>query len=120
MHPVFLQIGSFMISWYGVLTAIGFMMSMFWLMWLGPREGRSVELPTNLLFWVMLSGIVGARLAHVVSEWGTYRYDLIGIFKLYQSDIFKGYFCNLIISKMNLFKIFQQCKIYNTFYLIIL
>jgi phosphatidylglycerol---prolipoprotein diacylglyceryl transferase len=66
MHPILLKIGSVEIRWYGVMIALAFLTGTF----LGVREARrkgyDPELIYDLLFYVMIAGIVGARLYYVM------------------------------------------------------
>jgi len=66
MHPILFQFGNVEIRWYGVMIALAFLAGTF----LGVREARrkgyDPELIYDLLFYVMLAGIVGARLYYVL------------------------------------------------------
>ena len=73
MNPVCFTIGSRPIYWYGVTMALAFLAGMGHWTLLARREGRDVSLAGDLAFWIMLAGIVGARAAHVASEWSYYR-----------------------------------------------
>lgn len=68
MYPILLKIGSFEIRWYGVMIALAFIGGT----WLGAREARrkgyDPELIYDLLFYVMLAGIAGARLYYVLAS----------------------------------------------------
>lgn len=69
MHPICLHIGRLPIYWYGVMTALAFLICLAHLIWLGKQEGRSAEFVSDLTIWIMLGGIGGARLAYVLAEW---------------------------------------------------
>jgi len=66
MHPILFQFGNVEIRWYGVMIALAFLAGTF----LGVREARrkgyDPELIYDLLFYVMIAGIVGARLYYVL------------------------------------------------------
>jgi phosphatidylglycerol:prolipoprotein diacylglycerol transferase len=66
MHPVFLQIGTVEIRWYGVMIALAFLAGTL----LGVREARrrgvDPELIYDLLLHVMPAGIAGARLDYIL------------------------------------------------------
>lgn len=72
MHPVFIELFGRPIYWYGVMTAMGFLAAVFHWTWLAKRTGRPKELGSELGIWVMLCGIIGARLAYVASDWTYY------------------------------------------------
>lgn len=69
MYPIAFKLGSLEVHWYGVMIAVGFFAGV----WTANRRARNVgldpELITNLLFWLLLSGVVGARALYVVTYW---------------------------------------------------
>lgn len=69
MHPVFFSIGNFHIHWYGVMMAVGLMAGLASWSFVGRKEGRSLNFSSDLLFWIVIAAILGARLAYIVSEW---------------------------------------------------
>src|SRR3972149_11193986 len=68
MHPIFLQYGSFEIRWYGIMIGLAFLVGT----WVGVKEakrnGYDPELIYDLLFYVMIAGILGARLYYVAAS----------------------------------------------------
>ena len=80
MNPVLLQLGPLQVHWYGILIVFGAVLAA----WLATREarrrGEDPEHVWNLLIWVLILGIIGARLYHVFStptgdfaNWAYYR-----------------------------------------------
>ncbi len=72
MNPVFLQIGTFTIAWYGVLITLGIVIGA----WLGTRmarrRGLNVNLFSDMILWMIIWGLVGARLVFVLTSWGQF------------------------------------------------
>lgn len=68
MHPVCFEIGRFPIHCFGLLMALGFLAGLLNWTWLGRKEGRTFNYCSDLLFWIMVAGILGARLAYVLSD----------------------------------------------------
>jgi len=70
VHPVAFQIGGLTIHWYGILLATGFMLGL----WTAGRRGMKIGLNpedlSNLVLWIFISGIVGAKLLYVINEGG--------------------------------------------------
>jgi len=79
LHPVFLQLGNFTLYWYGVLLALAFMASLASAAWLGRRQGKPFALYSDLLFWIIVSGILGARLAYVAANGSDFVKDPLSI-----------------------------------------
>ncbi len=67
-----IQIGPFVIRWYGVLMATAIVVAL----WLAHREARKEGLPADdfisVAQWSILAGLVGARLYEVVFNWDYY------------------------------------------------
>ncbi len=67
MNPVLVQIGPFQIHWYGVFIVCGVLVAA-WLATIEARRRReNPDHVWNLLIWVLVLGIIGARLYHVFS-----------------------------------------------------
>lgn len=77
-HPVY---------WYGVLVALGFVAGVTHWIILGRREGRPSSFGSDLGFWVMLSGILGARIGYVISELPEFMERPATIFRIDQGGL---------------------------------
>lgn len=80
MNPVLIQLGPIQVHWYGIFIVTGALLAA----WLATREaqrrGEDPEHVWNLLIWVLIFGVIGARLYHVFStptgtfaNWAYYR-----------------------------------------------
>lgn len=72
MHPILFQLGPLTLHWYGVLMATGFLAAMLHWMPLARREGQNRTLCSDLLFWLMIAGVLGGRAAYVLADIGFY------------------------------------------------
>jgi len=70
VHPVAFQIGGLTIHWYGILLATGFMLGLWTAGRRGMKIGLNAEDLSNLVLWIFISGIVGAKLLYVINEGG--------------------------------------------------
>ena len=68
MYPVLFQIGPFVISSYGLMLALAFLIGIQIFSWMGKRRSLDNDQIMNLAFIVMISAIVGSRLLYVVSH----------------------------------------------------
>ncbi len=69
MHSILLQIGPFTLRSYGLCMAIGFLLGWLAAGRLCKRTGQSGEFLSSLLTWLMLSAVLGARIAYVIEHW---------------------------------------------------
>jgi phosphatidylglycerol---prolipoprotein diacylglyceryl transferase len=70
VKPILFEIGGFRLHAFGLLVAVGFMVGS----WLAARRARAVGIDPvaiqDVVFpWILVGGIVGARLWYVVSYW---------------------------------------------------
>jgi phosphatidylglycerol:prolipoprotein diacylglycerol transferase len=87
MHPQLFRIPlpwghSFPIATYGSMVLIGFLLCL----WLMRRRGRRFGLDPNAMFdaatFMLLGGIVGARLFYVIDHWAQYQDNLAHVFRI--------------------------------------
>ena len=68
------------IYWYGILFGLGFLAASFHYGWVGRRQHRNPDFATDLILWIMLGTVVGARTAYVLANWDEVtQHGLIGI-----------------------------------------
>ena len=82
MHSVLFQIGPLTIHWYGVMMAAGFLAALSSWVVLGRKCGRDAQSCSDLMFWVMISGVLGARVAYVIENGSQYATNPLGILRL--------------------------------------
>ncbi len=68
MHSICFHIGPLTIRWYGVMMALGFLSALANWNILNRRENKNSSFCPDLLFWIMISGILGARIAYIISD----------------------------------------------------
>jgi phosphatidylglycerol:prolipoprotein diacylglycerol transferase len=67
-NPILFQIGPLPIRWYGLLIVAGILAAAFIATIEARRRREDPDHVWNLLMWVLILGIVGARLYHVLSS----------------------------------------------------
>jgi prolipoprotein diacylglyceryl transferase len=71
VHPEFIRLGPLDIHTYGVLVAIGFMVGLAVAAWRARREGVDPDRITDLGAWLVVSGMLGGKLFHIIYFSGT-------------------------------------------------
>jgi len=69
VHEIAFKIGSLTVHWYGILVAAGFMAGYWTAMRRGLRDRLSPDNVADVVFWLLLGGIGGARALFVVTYW---------------------------------------------------
>jgi len=87
MHPVCFHVGGFPVHWFGVMMALGFLSGLASWVWLGRTTGRSFNYCSDLLFWIMVSGVLGARGAYVLSDLKHFLAEPLTILRIDQGGL---------------------------------
>jgi phosphatidylglycerol:prolipoprotein diacylglycerol transferase len=87
MHSVFVDLGFMRIHWYGVMMAMGFLATLGNWIWLGRRKHRDAAFCSDLLFWVMIAGIGGARLAYVFENLSLYADSPLSVLAVWEGGL---------------------------------
>ena len=68
MDPVMIQIGPLAIRWYGFLIALSVLIGSLWAARLAVRRGLDADKLFNMAPYLVIAGLVGARLVYVVTS----------------------------------------------------
>jgi phosphatidylglycerol:prolipoprotein diacylglycerol transferase len=96
--PVLIKIGPISVYWYGVLIVAGAMLAAQIASNLSRRDGHDPEIAWNLLLVILIAGVLGGRIYHLISSWDYYRAHLGEMFGLQMAGfgIFGSIFGGLI------------------------
>jgi phosphatidylglycerol:prolipoprotein diacylglycerol transferase len=84
MHPVLVEFLGLKIGSFGVLVALGYLAGLFCTLRLAKGRGVDPGLVNDLLLWVVVGGVLGARLLYVLvhpSEFRASPLDVLAIWK---------------------------------------
>ena len=85
--PILLNFNFFQIRWYGFFIVLAIMVNFFIAQCLFKKYKLSADLLYDLGFYLLLFGLVGARLWHVLSEFDYYWQYPLDIFKIWQGGL---------------------------------
>jgi phosphatidylglycerol:prolipoprotein diacylglycerol transferase len=87
INPIILHIGGFELRWYGVAIALAVVAAVI----IGARRGKKKGIPADEIYflapWVLIGGLVGARLFHVVDNFGYYMANPLQIIAFQQGGL---------------------------------
>ena len=69
MHPIAFHLGPLTIHWYGVMIALAFLAGLWTAARRARRENISGERIGDVVLWLMVGGILGARIVYVATYW---------------------------------------------------
>ncbi len=76
MYPILFQIGPFTIYSYGAMLAVAVMVCAYFLSRDAVKLGLSKDIAFDLLFWLTLGGIIGARIFYIMISWDHFSQNL--------------------------------------------
>ena len=79
-----MRIGPLEIRSYGVMLAVAFAAGAYFALWRARKFGVPREVVGNLVAWIMVSGVLGARLFYAAFHWGEFRghpWDVVNPFQ---------------------------------------
>ena len=87
VDPVIFHLGGFELRWYSVAIMVAVVAAVAVAIREGKRRGIRAAEFYNLAPWVLLGGLVGARLFHVVDRWSYYAANPSAIFMVQQGGL---------------------------------
>lgn len=85
--PILISFGSVRIYWYGLFIVFGVLAALTVALKMSKKFNLSANKIFDLSFWMIIAGIVGARIYHVFLEWPYYSHNLSGIIKIWEGGI---------------------------------
>ncbi len=86
--PILLELGPLTIRWYGLFLALSFVVGYIVASKLWKRAGRDSKELDKLFFWLLIWGVVGARVLDVfLFEWNYFQNNLGDIFKIWEGGL---------------------------------
>ena len=85
--PFLVSAGTFLLSWHGFFSFIAVATAVYLVGRWAPMKGIDPDDVYSIAVWAILSGIVGARLVHVIDNLGFYQYNLLQILFIWSGGI---------------------------------
>ena len=85
--PFLISSGSFLLSWHGFFSFIAVATAVYLVGRWAPMKAIDPDDIYSIAIWAILGGIIGARIAHVVDNWGFYQYNLLQILFIWSGGI---------------------------------
>ena len=87
MYPTLFSIGPLKIHTYGTLIALGMLLALFYLSKQAKNNGLDYQKILDITIYLVLSGILGARIFYVILEYRNFENDIAGIFKIWEGGL---------------------------------
>ena len=87
MNPILLQIGNFRIYWYSIMILLGVLIGCYIVIKESKKFNISKEKISDMLFYTVIFGIIGARLYYVIFNLDYYLNNPIDIIKVWEGGL---------------------------------
>lgn len=87
MNPVAFEIFGFTIKWYSIFILVGVIVAWIFLQGDAKRFDIKKDFITNLVFWTMIVGIIGARAYYVIFNWEYYASHTNEIWHIWEGGL---------------------------------
>jgi len=113
MHPILIKDFFVNIHTYGVMVALGFLAGYFWMHYSARKVGDDPNQIADISLWVLISGVIGARLLFVLIKIDNFKDDPIAAFKIWEGGLvlYGGIIAAILVGiwlikkkKMNLYR----------------
>lgn len=99
MHPVLFKIGSFEFYSYGLMMAVSFLVSFFWLSHRAPRYKVNPLVMENIVWVILIAGILGGRAGYLIIEESIEDLFSLRFFEIWKGGmVYYGGFIAVVIS----------------------
>lgn len=86
-EPIALTIGFLDIFWYGIIIAGAVLIGFIITLQLAKKRQVNANHIYNLLFWIIIFGLIGGRIGHIIGEWAYYRTSPAAIIKIWDGGL---------------------------------
>ena len=87
MMPELVRIGGLTLYTYGFMWVVGIWLAVWWGLRRAPRYGVSPDDALDIAFWSVLTGIVGGRVAFVLTNWSQYAPDPLSVLRVWEGGM---------------------------------
>jgi phosphatidylglycerol:prolipoprotein diacylglycerol transferase len=99
MHPTLFKIGNLEVRSWGTMLIVAFAAGAFWMWREVRRQGMDPLLVVDFVLWMLIGSVVGARVVHVILDWGAYRHDPLDVLKVWTGGLsFHGGLAGAIVA----------------------
>lgn len=85
--PILFSFNGFNIYWYGFFILLSAVAAIIAAWYLAKLYNLKIDIIIDLAFWLIISGIIGARIYDVILEWSYFSNHLLDIFKIWQGGL---------------------------------
>jgi phosphatidylglycerol---prolipoprotein diacylglyceryl transferase len=89
IHPsaIAFHVGALTVHWYGIILSSAFIIGFFIASYTSKQKQVDRDHLYNLFLLLVVFGLIGGRIAHVITEWGYYQHHFADVVKVWQGGL---------------------------------
>lgn len=87
INPIAFTLGPLTVHWYGILMALSIFIGFHYFRRDGVRLGHDEDFLYNLVFIMVIGGIIGARIVYVATNWSAYSGSFLSMIRIDQGGL---------------------------------
>lgn len=87
LNPVLFTLGPFTVHWYGIITALAFLVIIAGVLKSSQKYGLKQDDLIDMLLFTAPLGIIGARIFYVLVNWSYYQQNLSEVYKIWHGGL---------------------------------
>ena len=87
IDPIIFHLGAFELRWYGLAIMLAVVAAVLITAHQGKKKGIATEEIYSMALWVVIAGMVGARLFHVIDQWEYYAGNPLQMLQFQQGGL---------------------------------
>ncbi len=87
MHRILFQIGSLKVYAWGTLVGLGFIIGLLYTISIAEKKGIKKDDVVDIALSLLISGIIGARVAFVIANWKMFKGNLLKVFYIQEGGM---------------------------------
>lgn len=117
IDPTAIEIFGWPIQWYGIIIGIAMIVAYWLIQRESQKQGLDSEHVSDIIFWAILFGFIGARIYYVIFQWEYYQQHPEDIIKIWQGGIavyggvIAGALTTYVLAKRYKIPVFQMTDI---------
>ncbi|MBI5037705.1 MAG: prolipoprotein diacylglyceryl transferase [Candidatus Kerfeldbacteria bacterium] len=85
--PIAFSTSSLSVSWYGLVLVAGVVVGLLLVRRLWRRAGIALDHLYGIVTWLIIGGLIGGRIGHVIGEWDYYSGHLSELFSIWHGGL---------------------------------
>ncbi|MFA7677855.1 MAG: prolipoprotein diacylglyceryl transferase [Candidatus Omnitrophota bacterium] len=116
MHPVLFNLGFLTIYTYGFFVLLGVVFGYLVSLRLAKSEGMDQEKISNIFFWIVVAGFLGAKILYIIVEWKYFLEAPLSLIRsgfVFYGGLISGFLTLVLLARKHNLKLFKLLDVFS-------